>query len=298
MRIVTRPDFDGVVCAVVFYEACEITEAVNWVEPNEMQNNLVEINEDDIIANLPFHENCALWFDHHYSNITDIKFNGSFKIAPSAAGVAYEFFREKITKDFSELIKETDRIDSADLTVEEVLNPENYPYLLISMTIVNKRDNEDIPYWNHLVSLLRTKDIHGVLEDTIVRDRCDIVVKENQKYKEIIKQNSKLEGDVVILDLREFEKAPNGNRFIHYSMYPESNVSMKIRRDDNDREKIVLSVGHNIFNKTCMVNVGKLLKNYNGGGHRGAGACSFHQKHAAKYIPEILNVLVTNKKND
>ncbi len=298
MRIVTRPDFDGVVCAVIFYESCEITEPVKWVEPNEMQKGLVDIYDGDIIANLPYNENCSLWFDHHYTNITDKTYEGLFRIAPSAAGLTFEYFKDNITKDFSELIKETDRIDSADLTVDEVRHPEKYPYLLISMTIVNRKKNEDCEYWNHLVDLFRNKPINEIVEDPIVKKRCDIVIDENKKYKEIIEQNSSLNNDVVVLDLRDFDEAPNGNRFIHYSLYPESGVSIKIRRDDKDRDKIILSVGHNIFNEKCNVNVGLLLKNYNGGGHPGAGACCFHQKDAETYIPAILNALVTNSKND
>lgn len=300
MRIVTRPDFDGVVCAVVFYEALKdkITEPVKWVEPNEMQKGQVDIFNGDIIANLPFHENCSLWFDHHYSNRTSEKYQGLFKIAPSAAGVAFEYFRENITKDFSELIKETDRIDSADLTVDEVLHPEKYPYLLISMTIVNRKESGEEKYWNHLIELLRTKHVNEVLEDSLVKERCQQVVEENRKYKTIIEKNSFLKDGVVVLDLREFEKAPNGNRFIHYSIYPDSRASIKIRYDDKERDKIILSVAHNIFNEKCNVNVGLLLKKYNGGGHPGAGACCFNHNDAENLIPEILNVLVDNQKND
>ncbi len=68
MRIVTRPDFDGIVCAVLLRDALKITRPVKWVEPNVLQSGQVEIHNGDIIANLPYQDNCTLWFDHHYTN--------------------------------------------------------------------------------------------------------------------------------------------------------------------------------------------------------------------------------------
>ena len=82
MRIVTRPDFDGIVCAVLLYEALQIDEPVKWVEPNDLQKGRVNIHNQDVIANLPYDENCALWFDHHYTNRINTSFKGAFKIAP------------------------------------------------------------------------------------------------------------------------------------------------------------------------------------------------------------------------
>ena len=64
MRIVARPDFDGIVCAVLLYEALDINKPVLWVEPNAMQDGQVEIRKGDIIANLSYQKNCTLWFDH------------------------------------------------------------------------------------------------------------------------------------------------------------------------------------------------------------------------------------------
>ena len=91
MRIVTRPDFDGVVCAVLLSDALKIKEAVKWVEPNAVQRGLVEIRKGDIIANLPYHDRCTLWFDHHYTNRIYRSFNGAFEIAPSAAGIIFKY---------------------------------------------------------------------------------------------------------------------------------------------------------------------------------------------------------------
>ena len=109
-----------------------IDQPIKWAAPNDMQKGRVAITTDDIIANLPYHENCALWFDHHYTNRIDQPFEGLFRIAPSAAGIVYEYYKERLPHDFCELIIATDKIDSADLNLDEILNPEKYPYILPS----------------------------------------------------------------------------------------------------------------------------------------------------------------------
>jgi len=296
MRIVTRPDFDGVVCAALLYEAENVEVPVKWVEPNDMQKGLVDVHEGDIIANLPYDERCALWFDHHHTNRIDKPFNGAFKIAPSAAGVIFEYYNDRFQRDYSELIKETDKIDSADLSLDEVLHPEKYGYVLLSMTVLG-RDEYDELYWNRLVDLLRELEIDKVLEDPEVKARCNAVVKKNKKYQKILQENTKLIQHVSITDFRSFDKTPTGNRFLVYSMFPEAVVSAKIRYDNDDKEEVAVSVGHNIFNRNCNVNVGLMLSRFEGGGHRGAGSCRFHVSKAEDYIPKILDILLKNEDN-
>ena len=135
MRIVTRPDLDGVVCAVLLKDAEKITEPVKWVQPNDIQKGLVDIRQGDIIANLPYDERCSLWFDHHYTNRITRPFKGAFELAPSAARVIFKYYKQRLQRDYSELVNEADKIDSADLSMAEVLYPEKHPYLLLSMTI-------------------------------------------------------------------------------------------------------------------------------------------------------------------
>lgn len=297
MRIVTRPDFDGVVCAVILLETLEITEDIFWVEPNDMQNGRVAVKEGDVIANLPYHKNCSMWFDHHFTNTLSEPVEGAFEIAPSAAGVVYKYFASKLDHTFDELIEHADRIDSGDITMDEVLRPEEHPYFLLSMTI-SGRSREDEPYWNRLVSLLRSGDIGKVMEDTEVIGRCAAISRQNRELGNFLQEHTTLHGNIAVTDFRSLEKAPEGNRFLVYSMFPEAVASVKIRYDNVDREKVILSVGHSIFNRNCRVNSGKLLAGYNGGGHFGAGACSFPKRCAEEYIPEIINTLVENGAND
>jgi len=297
LRIVTRPDFDGIVCAVLLYEAENITAPIKWTQPALVQSNRVDIRPGDILANLPLHPACALWFDHHYTNCTDRPFKGVCEIAPSAAGVIYRYYAEKFSRDYSELVHWTDLIDAAELTRNQVLTPEKYPYVLLSMTISGS-DPEGEPYWNHLVDLLRRHPIGQVMQDEQVRDRCRRTMKENAAYRRLLLAYTEVRGSVSITDLRPVENPPSGNRFLVYCLFPETVVNVKIRYDNQDPNLVAVSVGHSIFTPGCRVNVGLMLTEFGGGGHRGAGACRFEKHLAKRYIPHIIDILLANQPNE
>ena len=294
MRIVTRPDFDGVVCAVLLFDAKTIPPPVKWVEPSEIQKGQVEIMEGDILANLPFDDRCYMWFDHHCTNEINKPFRGVFKIAPSAAGIIHEYYADSFSRDFSELVRQTNKIDSADLTLDEVLHPEKFPYILLSMTILN-REKQDESYWNDLVDLIGRYDIPRVLEKPEVKSRCQKAIENNRIYKDLLLKHTRIQDHVAITDFREFEITPEGNRFLVYSMFQDASAHIKIRYSDKDRTMVALSVGHSIFNNNCRINAGKLLSRFEGGGHRGAASCRFHVEKADEYIPKIIDTLIKNE---
>lgn len=297
MRIVTRPDFDGIVCAVLLYEAMDIRQPVKWVEPNVLQRGLVDIRKGDIIANLPYDDRCSFWFDHHYTNRIYRSFQGVFKIAPSAAGIIFDHYKHRFTRDYGELVIATDKIDAADLSLDEVLHPERHSYVMLSMTVVNG-GTPDEPYWNKLIALLRNDDIQAVLDDLEVKERCRRVIKENEKYAVYLKKYSRLDNHVSITDFRNLENIPAGNRFLVYSLFPDSVVNMRIRYEKGNREMTAVNIGHSIFNRHCNVNAGLLLADFGGGGHRGAASTRFESSKADDYLPRIIDVLQKNENNE
>jgi oligoribonuclease NrnB/cAMP/cGMP phosphodiesterase (DHH superfamily) len=262
-----------------------------------VQRGLFDIQNEDIIANLPYDERCALWFDHHYTNQINTPFKGAFKIAPSAAGIIFDYYKNRLQRDYSELVQAAGKIDSADLTLDEVLHPENHPYVLLSLTVSND-DQPDEPYWNKLVELFRKYDIRQVLKDPEVKQHCQSVVAHNDRYVDFLKKHTLLNQKVAITDLRTLDKPPGGNRFLVYSLFPESIVNMRIRYQDKKKEMIVVNVGHSIFNPNCNVNVGLMLTHFEGGGHRSAGSTRFHVSKADEYIPDIIDILLKNENNE
>ena len=296
MRIVTRPDFDGIVCAVLLFDVLDIQSPVKWVEPSDIQKGHEEIREGDVLANLPYDERCSLWFDHHFTNEISTPFEGAFQMAPSAARVIYEHYQKKFSRDYSELVTAADKIDSADLTMDEVEHPERYPYVLLSMTV--RTSGSDEPYWNHLVTLLCTGDIASVMKDPEVQTRCRETVEENGLYRDLLLAHTKMQEHVSITDFRTFHPTPSGNRSLVFSLFPDSVVNVKIHHHDHNAGKIVVHLGHSIFNRNCRVNVGHLLAGFEGGGHRGAGATTFSAEKADDYIPKILDALIRNESNE
>lgn len=297
MRIVTRPDFDGIVCAVLLYEAMDIREPVKWVEPNALQRGMVDIRKGDIIANLPYADRCSFWFDHHYTNRIYRPFNGVFKIAPSAAGIIFNHYKDRFKRDYSELVTATDKIDAAELSLDEVQHPEKHGYVLLSMTVVNAGEPDEA-YWNKLVDLLRKYDLQRVLDDPEIKLRCGQVIELNEKYAVYLKKNTRLDKQVSITDFRKLENIPAGNRFLVYSLFPDSVVNLRIRYEKKNKAMTAVNIGHSIFNRRCNVNAGLLLADFGGGGHRGAASTRFESSNADTYLPLIIDALQKNENNE
>ena len=296
MRIVTRPDFDGIVCAALLTESEPITESTLWVQPSEMQQGLVPIKSGDIVANLPYAPGCRLWFDHHVTNRIDVPFEGLYRTAPSAARLVYEYYQERLAGKYDTLLAQTDKIDSADLTPDEIARPEKYPYLLLSMTI-SGRDPDDERYWNQLADQITATDIETLMADPEITRRCAEVVRQNRIYSQLLMEHTHLAGATAVTDFRNLMPPPDGNRFLVYTLFPECRVQVKIRYADEHRQRIIISIGHSIINRTCRVNVGRLLTQFQGGGHAGAGSCTIPAYKTETYLPEILESLDANQPN-
>ncbi len=294
MRIVTRPDFDGVVCAVLIADALGIERPVHWVEPNELSKDMADIRPGDILANLPYHPRCDTWFDHHSTNRVDWAFKGRFRESPSAARLVFEHYQGRFKRDFSELVYWADRIDSADFTRDEVMYPEKYAYVLLSMTVSGEAGREEA-YWDLLVRVLQEKDIVQVMAHPEVEARCRNVVRQNTEYGDWLRKFTRIEGGVAITDFRSLAQPPSGNRFLSYSLFPEAFVSIRIRYEGPGKQTVVINIGHSIFNPHCNVHVGRLLAGFGGGGHRGAASARFPADLAASYLPRILTALVCNQ---
>jgi len=299
MRIVTRSDFDGVVCAVMLFEVEAIDRQVKWVQPDDIQNGRIDIDKRDILANLPYDERCGLWFDHHYSNQPKQSFKGSFKLAPSAARVIFDYYEGRFERDFNELVRAADKIDSADLSVDDVLYPENNPYFLLSLTLSHANyENLDEAYLNRLVARLQKMDIRTVLGDAEVKKQCSEFLEQNAAFKQLLIRHATVKNRVSIIDFRPVYPVVRGNRFLVYTLFPQTVVNVEIAYKDPRKERVRINVGHNIFNRDCRVNVGLMLSRFGGGGHREAGGCIFPAREAEISIPRIIDILVENKPNE
>jgi len=300
MRLVTRGDLDGLTSAVILTLKEPVDEIV-LVHPQDITDKTVEIRSDDILVNLPYDPRCGTWFDHHLltpSNETPPEnFRGRHRIAESAARLVYEHYLEKGPEDpdllrLSPLVDETDRLDAALLTPDDVENPRNY--ILLGYTIDSRTGLGSFEeYFTHLVEWLKRMSIQDVLKQPEVRARADRIRSDQAEFKHLLSRNSFQLNNVVVTDLREVERLPAGNRFLVYSLFPEANVSLRVHWGPR-HDTVIAAVGHSIFNRTCRTSVGELMSRYGGGGHRGAGTCVLPLEKAADAIDEILFELQAN----
>jgi nanoRNase/pAp phosphatase (c-di-AMP/oligoRNAs hydrolase) len=300
MRLVTRGDLDGLTSAIILTMKEPIDE-IRLIHPQEITDKTVEITSDDVLANLPYHPNCGMWFDHHLLTDSNEKppetFKGRYGLAPSAARLVYDYYRERDPNDealkrLETLVDETDRLDAAQLTPDDVEHPRDY--ILLGYTIDSRTGLGDFnTYFLHLVDWLKTMSIKQVLEQPEVRERIDRLRREQKEFKTLLQRNSFRLNNVVVTDLREIERLPAGNRFLVYMLFPEANVSLRVHWGPS-HDSVIAAVGHSIFNRTCKTSVGDLMSRYGGGGHRGAGTCVLSVERAADAIDEILFELQAN----
>lgn len=300
MRLVTRGDLDGLTSAVIITMK-EPIDSILLVHPQDITDKAVEIRPDDILANLPYDARCGKWFDHHLLTESNQKppedFDGKYGLAPSAARLVYEYYLEKDPDDpalrrLEPLVSETDRLDAAQLTREDVDNPRDY--ILLGYTIDSRTGLGNFEhYFTTLVEALKTKSIQEVLAMPEVRERIERIRADQAAFKHLLTRNSFQLNNVVITDLREIERLPAGNRFLVYMLFPEANVSLRVHWGPR-HDSVIAAVGHSIFNRTCKTSVGELMSRYGGGGHRGAGTCVLPIEKAADAIDEILFELQAN----
>lgn len=301
MRLITRSDFDGLVCGALLKEA-GIIDHWKFAHPKDLQDGLVEVNEDDCLANVPFVEGCGLWFDHHSSeferNQLAGKYKGESRITPSCARIIYEYYGgEERFSHFNEMLAAVDKVDSGNLTIDEIQNPEGWiliGFLMDPRTGLGRWRNFTISNYQlmeKLIDACRTMSTDEILNLPDVQERIEIYFEQTAKFKEMVAKYTRTEGDVIISDLRGVDPIYTGNRFLIYSMYPERNISAWIVSGKGGLGCSV-AVGYSILNRTSDIDVGSLMLKYGGGGHKAVGTCQFKDEEIEEKLPKLLDELV------
>jgi hypothetical protein len=291
MRLVTRGDLDGLTCAVLI-TSCETIGEILLVHPQDITDQRLGITDEDIMANLPYHHGCAKWFDHHLLTESNQRppesFDGRYGLAPSAARMVYEYYlaAHPEIKKFERLLAETDRLDAAQLNLDDVLDPRDY--ILLGYTLDPRTGlGAYHDYFMMLVDALKTKPIAEILARPEVQQRVTRIREQDARFREVTVARSRLDGNVVFTDFRDVNPIPVGNRFIVYTLFPQANISLRVHWGPS-REHIAAAVGHSIFNRTSRTNVGELMSRFGGGGHRGAGTCLLPSATADARIGDMI----------
>jgi nanoRNase/pAp phosphatase (c-di-AMP/oligoRNAs hydrolase) len=272
-----------------------------FVHPKDVQDGLIAVNANDVLANIPYAEGCGLWFDHHSSEDERIKmgnkFKGDSRSAPSAARVIYDYYGgEKIFGHLQDMMTAVDKSDSGQLTVDEIINPQGWILLSFVMDprtgLGRFRDYRISNYqlMDNLIELLGKKSIEEILQMPDVAERVKRYFKQNELFKQMILKYTRTDANVIITDLRGVDVIYSGNRFLIYSLYPEQNISVWMI-DGRNKQNCVYAVGHSIIKRTSKTDVGSLMLKYGGGGHKVVGTCQVSYEKADTVLKELVSTM-------
>ena len=302
-RLVTRSDFDGLVCAVLLKEI-DLIDDILFVHPKDMQDGKIDVSDNDISTNLPYVQGIHLCFDHHYSEtIRNVSHKNHIinPNAPSAARVVYDYYGgEKVFKNVSQdMMDAVDKADMAKFSREEILNPIGWTllnFIMDSRTGLGRHHEFRISNYQlmmKLIDLCGKKSIDDILKDPDVRERIELYMEHYVPSIEQLKRCSSVHDNLVLIDFLKEENIYAGNRFMIYALYPEVNVSMHIMWG-RDKEIVVFAVGKSIINDTCKTNIGQLMLEYGGGGHIAAGTCQIPLADAKRVQNELIEIINKN----
>lgn len=299
MRLITRSDFDGLVCAMLFKKLGMIDE-MKFVHPKDMQDGLIEVNANDILANVPYVEGAGLWFDHHTSEIARMGVlpegvKGEVRVAPSAARVVYDYYggRDKFGPALDDIMLGVDKADAAQFSKEDILNPKGWDllsFLMDARTGLGRYRDFTISNYQlmeQLVDYCATMSMDEIMQLPDVVERVHKYHELDAQFREMLTAHTRTEGNVIITDLRGVDPIYPGNRFMVYALWPEQNISIWVV-DGRNKMNVPIACGHSIINRTSRTNVGELMAAHGGGGHKAAGTCQVSYEESESVIAGLV----------
>ncbi|MEW8660043.1 MAG: exopolyphosphatase [Candidatus Thiodiazotropha endolucinida] len=302
-RLVTRSDFDGLVCAVLL-KHLDIIEDIKFVHPKDMQDGKIEISGSDVTTNLPFVEGVHLAFDHHSSEIIRNEQRDNHIIdpeAPSAARVVWRHYggHDVFPTKWDEMMEAVDKGDAAQFNMEEVLEPKGWEllnFLMDARTGLGRFHDFRISNYALMMDLIDACKDHTIDEIILlpdVKERVDLYFEQAAKFKEQIKRCATVHENLVVLDLRNEEQIWAGNRFIIYALYPQCNISIHVIWGLK-QQNTVFATGKSIFDRSSTTNVGELMLKYGGGGHQAAGTCQVENSQAEETLQALIKQITSD----
>ncbi|MDX2322393.1 MAG: exopolyphosphatase [Moritella sp.] len=303
-RLVTRSDFDGLVCAVLLKQQNLISD-IKFVHPKDMQDGKIDITPNDIVTNLPYVENANLIFDHHLSETirnTGERPNHIIDAdAPSAARVVWDYYGglDTFPAQWTEMMAAVDKGDSAQFNRDEVLDAKDWNllnFLMDARTGLGRFREFRISNYALMMDLIDYCKDHGIEEILTlpdVKERIDLYREHEVMFKQQIERCATIQGNLVVLDLTAEETIFAGNRFIIYALFPQCNISIH-KMWGFQKQNIVFATGKSIFDRNSKTNVGELMLKYGGGGHIAAGTCQIEIAKAAVIQQELITTITAD----
>jgi nanoRNase/pAp phosphatase (c-di-AMP/oligoRNAs hydrolase) len=300
-RLVTRSDFDGLVCAALLKEL-GILDDILFVHPKDMQDGKVQVTDRDITTNLPYVAGVHLSFDHHDSELVRVDETPENHVivagAKSAARVVYDFYggADTFKQVGEDIMSAVDKADAADFTREDILEPQGWDYISFLMdprTGLGRFREFRISNYQLMMQLIddiTTKSIEEILQTPDVAERVELYREHADAAIDQLGRCAVQHGNVVVLDLREEDPIYAVNRFTIYALFPECDVSVHVLWGLK-QQNTVFAVGKSILDRSSQTDVGELMLRYGGGGHEAAGTCQVPNDDAERVLGELVRTL-------
>lgn len=298
MRLVTRSDFDGLACGALLKEA-GLIDSYLFTHPKDIQDGVVGVSKNDILANVPYVPGCGLWFDHHVSEgerLGAISYRGLSRLAPSCARVIYDYLggTSRFDSRWDPMMEAVDKVDSANLTAAEITNPGEWVligYIMDPRTGLGRVRGFRISNYQlmaEMIDFCRTMTAAEMLEHPDIKERVDCYMRQNALFKDMLLKCSHQAGEVVIIDFRDLETIYPGNRFLVYTLFPDCKVSIHLIWGKN-RQNVSIAMGNSIINRTSRANLGKIALKFGGGGHEAVATCQVMPEEVGPTLEAIIN---------
>jgi nanoRNase/pAp phosphatase (c-di-AMP/oligoRNAs hydrolase) len=297
-RLVTRSDFDGLVCAALLKEL-GILDDILFVHPKDMQDGKVELTDRDITTNLPYVPGVHLSFDHHDSETLRVEDSPENHVivagAKSAARVVYDYFGgPDVFKAVGEdIMSAVDKADAADFTREDILEPQGWDeisFLMDPRTGLGRFRDFRISNYQLMMQLIddiTTKTIDEILETPDVAERFELYRAHADQAIDQVARCGTQHGNLVVLDMRDEDIIYATNRFTVYALFPECNMSIHVLWGLK-QQNTVFATGKSILDRSSQTDVGELMLSYGGGGHEAAGTCQVANADAERVLGELI----------
>jgi nanoRNase/pAp phosphatase (c-di-AMP/oligoRNAs hydrolase) len=296
-RLVTRSDFDGLVCAVLL-KKLDLIDEIKFVHPKDMQDGKVPTSARDITTNLPYVDGVHLAFDHHSSETLRVGQKDNHIIDPQAASAARVVYRhyggkERFPEIPEDMMEAVDKADSAQFSLEEILHPTGWVllnYLMDARTGLGRFKTFRISNYDLMMRLIDAclnHPVSEILQMPDVKERSDLYFEHEEKFKDQLERCGTVHRKLVVLDLRQEEPIYAGNRFMIYALYPQCNISIHVMWGLR-KQNTVLATGKSILDRSSKTNVGEEMLEYGGGGHDAAGTCQIENDKADEVLAELI----------
>ena len=303
-RLITRSDFDGLVCAVLLKEL-DMIDDIKFVHPKDMQDGTILVSDRDISTNLPYVPGIHMAFDHHLSETLRMEDKPENHIidpdAPSAARVVYDYYGGKSAFPgvADDMMAAVDKGDAAQFSRDDVLDPKGWDlmnFLMDARTGLGRFREFRVSNYQLMMDLIdycRGHAIGEILQLPDVVERVELYNEHRDKQVEQIKRCTTVHKNLAVLDLRKEETIYAGNRFMIYALYPDTNISIHVMWG-MQKMNTVFATGKSILNRTSNTNVGELMLKYGGGGHLNAGTCQVENEDAERVLGELIDQITAD----